>query len=270
VSEHRDFSRDHPLEDAQKPHRTLLEQQLKQAQEDLERPAPAVLLSALAAGLDLGFGPFAMAVNSTLTRDVLARPLQELINASLYTIGFLFVVLGRAELFTEQTTSAIQPVLARRANVAQLFRLWGLVLLANLIGSALFAGFAATLGPALGVIDRATFGEMAKPLIDKSPLVMLFSAVGAGWLMGLLAWLIVGARDTVSQIVIIWFTTFLIGLAHLHHSIAGSTEVLMSVFSGSGASVADYARFLLWSVLGNAVGGCLFVGLLKFQAVELG
>jgi len=270
MREQHDESRDRPLEEAQKPHHTLLEQQLKQAQEDLERPAPAVLLSALAAGLDLGFGPFAIAVSSTLTKDVLAKPLQELLNAGLYTIGFLFVVVGRSELFTEQTTSAIQPVLARRASMAQLFRLWGLVLLANLVGSALFALFAAQLGPALGVIDRATFGEMARPLIDKSPLVTFCSAIAAGWLMGLLAWLIVSARDTVSQILIVWFTTFLIGLAHLHHSIAGSTEVLMSVFSGAGASGTDYVRFILWSVLGNAVGGCLLVGLLKFQAVEQG
>jgi formate/nitrite transporter FocA (FNT family) len=270
MTEYRGDARDRPLEEAQKPHHTLLEQQLTQALEDLERPVPAILLSALAAGLDLGFGPFAMAVQTTLTKDVLIKPIQDLLNAALYPIGFLFVVIGRAELFTEQTTSAIQPVLARRASVAQLFRLWGLVLVANLIGSTLFALFATRLGPALGIIEPSTLGAMAMPLIDKSALVTFFSAVGAGWLMGLLAWLVIAARDTMSQLVIVWFTTFLLGLAKLHHSIAGSAEVLMSVFSGGGAGMGDFAHLLVWSVLGNAVGGCVFVGVLKYGAVQQG
>jgi formate/nitrite transporter FocA (FNT family) len=73
-----------------------------------------------------------------------------------------------------------------------------------------------------------------------------------------------------SQLVIVWFTTFLLGLAKLHHSIAGSAEVLMSVFSGGGAGMGDFVHFLVWSVLGNAVGGCVFVGVLKYGAVQQG
>jgi formate/nitrite transporter FocA (FNT family) len=96
---------------------------------------------------------------------------------------------------------------------------------------------------------------------------MLFSAVAAGWLMGLLAWQVVASRETISQVVVV-LTTFVIGIAHLHHSIAGSTEILMAVFSTDSASLADYGRFLFWAVIGNAIGGSVFVALLKFGHVK--
>jgi formate/nitrite transporter FocA (FNT family) len=266
-AEHRGLARDHPLEESHKHSHTILEQLITDTEDDLQRPATGMLLSGLAAGLDLGFGPLASAVATTLTETTLPRPLQELLGANLYAIGFLFVTLGKSELFTEQTTSAMLPVLAKRATLAQLGRLWGLVLSANLVGGALFALFATKLGVGLGVVTPATFIQLATPLIDKSPGVTILSAIAAGWLMGLLAWLTTAARDTVSQIVIVWLTTALIGLSKLHHSIAGSIEVLMSAFSG-GASAAAYARFLVLAVLGNAVGGAFFVGLLKFGAVQ--
>lgn len=264
---HPELARDHPLEESQKNDRTILEQQIAQADEDLKRPATALLLSGLAAGLHLGFGPFAMAVNLTLTKDVFSKPVQELLNANLYAVGFIFVVLGRSALFTEHTTSAVQPVLARRATVAHLARLWGLVLIANVVGGALFAAFAVVLGPSLDIVDLSAFGELAYPLVNKPGSVMLLSAIGAGWLMGLLSWLVSAGRDTTSQIIFVWLTTMVIGLGKMHHSIAGTIEVLMGVFAGVGATPADYARFILWAVVGNAIGGAVFVALLKFGSV---
>lgn len=265
---HRDLQRDHPLEEAQKNYHTVLEQQLAQAEEELERPAGALLLSGLSAGLDLGFGPFAMAIILTLGKDVFPKPVNELLLASAYTIGFIFVVLGRSALFTEQTTSAVQPVLAKRATLGQLLRIWGIVLVANVVGGALFSAFAARLGPALGVAEPAAFGEIARKVVEHEWWVMLLSAVAAGWLMGLLVWLVTASRDTVSQILVIWLTTFAIGLGQLHHSIAGTIEVLMGVFVGEGATLADYGRFLLWSALGNAIGGAVFVAILKYAHVR--
>lgn len=265
---HRELGRDHPLEESQKSYHTMLEQQMAAGEEELDRPATALLLSGLAAGLDIGFGPLAMAINFTLTKDVLAKPLQELINANLYAVGFIFVILGRSALFTEHTTLAVQPVLARRSTLSRLFRLWGLVLLANVIGAALFAFFAVQLAPALGVVELSAFGEVAHPIASKPWNVMLGGAIGAGWLMGLLTWLTSAARDTISQIFVIWATTMLIALGKLHHSIAGTVEVLMGVFAGVGASPADYGRFLVWAVIGNAIGGAIFVALLKFGSVE--
>ena len=263
----RALGRDHPLEEAQKNQHTTLEQQISRAEEELARPALALFLSALTAGLELGFGPFTMAVSSTMFKDVLPRPVLELVNANLYSIGFIFVVVGFSALFTEQTASAVQPVLVGRAGMGRLLRLWGIVLAANVLGGALFSAFAAVLGPALGIVDPAAFGELAHRLVEKPWWVMLMSAVAAGWLMGMLSWLVTAARGTVGQIVVVWLATMVIGVSAMHHSIAGTVEVLMGVFAGEGADLSDYGRFLLWSVLGNVLGGVVFGGLLRYGQV---
>jgi formate/nitrite transporter FocA (FNT family) len=265
---HRALAHDRPLDESRKSSHTILEQLVQTAEEELRWPAPAILLSGLAAGLDIGWGPFAMAVNLTLTEGVLSRPVQALLTASFYAIGFVFVVLGRSIMFTEQTTSAVLPVLARRASTVQLLRLWVLVLAANIVGGALFAAAAVVMGPALGVVEPSAFGELARPLVDQSIPVMVLSAVAAGWLMGLLVWLSTAARETTSQIIVIWLVALVIGLGKLHHSVAGSIEVLMGVFAGQGAVGSDFGRFMLWVPLGNIIGGVLFVALLKFGSVQ--
>jgi formate/nitrite transporter FocA (FNT family) len=265
---HRALARDHPLEESQKSYHTILEQQVTDAEDQLKRPATALLLSGLAAGLDIGFGPFSMAAAATLLKDVFPKPVIELLNANLYAVGFILVVFGRSALFTEHTTSAVQPVLARRASVGQLLRLWGIVLLANIAGGILFAAAASYIGPALEVIEPAAFHELARPLVDKPTGVMFVSAIGAGWVMGLLSWLISAGRETTSQIIFVWLTTLVIGLGKLHHSIAGTVEVTAAIFAGTAVTWADYGHFLLWAVLGNAVGGAFFVALLKFGSVR--
>lgn len=265
---HEALGRDRPLEDAQKNYHTILEQQVQQAQEELERPAGGLALSGFSAGLDLGFGPLLMAVIATLAKDEFPRAVTELLIANAYAVGFIFVVIGRSALFTEQTTSAVLPVLSRRAGVGQLLRLWSIVLVANVAGGAVIAALAAALGPTMGIIETLALAEIAAKLLDLSWWAMLLSAILAGWLMGLLAWLVVAGRSTGSQIVAVWLTTFAIGLASFHHSIAGTVEVLMAVFAGAGPTLADYGRFILWAALGNALGGALFVALLKFGHVR--
>ncbi len=265
----REETRDQPLQRAQKSYHTVLEQQIVQASEELHRPALALLLSGLTAGLDIGLGPFTMAVFLTLTRGTFPVPIQRLLAANLYAIGFIFVVLGRSALYTEHTTSAIQPVFDGRSSFRELIRLWTLVLLSNLTGTALVAWFAVRMGLGLHIVDVAAFSTLATRMTAPSSEMIFFSAIGAGWLMGLLSWLTIAARDTTSQFLIVWMTAFVIGLTGLHHSIAGSVEVLMGVFSHDGTTVREYFRFLSWAVVGNAIGGVVMVSSLKFSHVKV-
>jgi formate/nitrite transporter FocA (FNT family) len=251
-------------EEPQKSYETILEQQIQAGLTELQRPAPSLFLSGLSAGLDVSLSLVLMATMMTLTRDQLPHAVSEILVANMYAAGFLFVVLGRSELFTEHTTLAVLPVLDGRASLRQLSRLWGLIYVANLIGATAFAAFAAFLGPRLGVIEPRAFGEIASGLVNHPEWVILLSGVLAGWLMGLLSWLVAASRDTISQIFIVWLVTFAIGLLHLHHCMAGSAEVLAGVFSGLGADMADFGRFLLWSTLGNTAGGIVFVALIKW------
>lgn len=266
--EHEALAHDQPLEDAQKSYHTVLEQHVQQATEDLERPARGLFLSSVSAGLDVGFGPFLMAVIGTLTLGAVSHPARELLIALTYTIGFVFVVIGRSALFTEQTTSAVLPVLAQRASVAQLLRLWAIVLVGNIAGATLIAAFISQLAPALHIVRPEVFGEIAMKLTGHSSMSILGSAIAAGWLMGLLAWLVVASRDTMSQVTLVIATTFVIGIAGLHHSIAGTIEVLMALFASAGPTWTDFGKFLFWAVLGNAIGGVVFVALLKFGHVR--
>jgi formate/nitrite transporter FocA (FNT family) len=243
----------------------ILRQEIVEGVDALQRQSAALVISGLSAGLDIGFSLFLMAVIRTLVDGTFEKSAAFLLTANAYAVGFIFVVLGRSELFTEQTTLAVLPVLNRRAGISDLLRLWSIVLVSNLVGAAAFAALTAVIGPELGVIDVRVLGGFARQIIDHSSVTILASAVLAGWLMGLLSWLVTASRDTISQIVIVWLIATVIGICRLHHAIVGSVEVLAGIFAGQGITAADYGRFLLWAVLGNALGGSFFVAFIKYS-----
>jgi formate/nitrite transporter FocA (FNT family) len=252
-----------------KPSRQILQHEIVEGVDALERPIGALAISALSAGLDIGFSMFLMAVVLTFTEVGVSEPVRRFLIANMHAVGFIFVVLGRSELFTEQTTLAVLPVLNRRASILALLRLWCVVFVANISGAAAFAALAVQIGPALGVIDRRAFGELAHTLTDHPGIVIFGSAVLAGWLMGLMSWLVAASRDTIGQLALVWLIATVIGLGRLHHVVVGSVEVLGGVFAGENVTAADYGQFVLWTTLGNAVGGSFFVALIKYSyAIE--
>ncbi len=250
-----------------KPARRILEQEISEGLGEIERPLPGLFLSGLSAGMDVGFSLLLMAVTLSQFGGVIPEPFVNLMMANMYAIGFIFVIVGRSELFTEHTTLAVLPVLNGRASVAGLVRLWSVIYVANLVGAAIFAALITLIGPALGVIKVAAFGTIAEHMTAHAWWVILLSGVLAGWMMGLLSWLVTAGRDTISQIVLVWLVTTAIGFSGLHHSIVGSAEVLAGLFAGQGITLADFGHFLLWATLGNAVGGVFFVALIKYSHV---
>lgn len=249
----------------QKSSRQILSAQITEATGEIFRSRSGLLVSGLSGGLDLSFSVLLMAVMLTLVEGTVSEALERILVANMYAIGFIFVVLGRSLLFTEQTSLGILPVLNKRATFRQLLRLWGYVYVANLVGGLIFARLLTIVGPALGVTEPEAFGELAHNLVKHEWWVILMSAVFAGWMMGLLGWLITAGRDTVSQVIFVWLITSAIGLAHLHHVVVGSAEVLAGIFVGQGATWADYFNFLLWATLGNIIGGSVFVALIKYS-----
>jgi len=249
----------------------VLSVQIEEGLTELNRPGSGLFISALSAGLDIGFGPLLMAVVLTTAGFSFGSPVVgELLMANAYALGFVLVVLGRSELFTEHTTLAVLPVLDGRASVGQLGRLWGLVYLGNVLGGAVFAAIVVVVAPALGVVDPRAFVEIATGLTDHGWSVILAAGVLAGWLMGLLSWLVAAAQESVSRLLFVWLIATAIGFAHLPHSIAGTVEVLLGVFGSAEVTLADFARFLVASTVGNAIGGSVFVSLLKYSHVVRG
>ncbi|WP_250137710.1 formate/nitrite transporter family protein [Halorientalis salina] len=254
----------------QTPSTEVLKSLIEDGQHEMERETGGLFLSGFSAGLDIGFGPLLMAVLLTLTAGGYGDVGVELLLASAYAVGFIFVIIARSELFTEHTTLAVMPVLDDRSSLGALARLWGIVWAGNIVGGAIFTAFVVTLMPNLGVASPEAFGTIAHKLVDHDVGWLFVAAILAGWLMGLLAWLITAAQETISRLLIIWLVTASIGILHLPHSIAGNVEVLFGLFVSPRVSLADYGTFLALATAGNVVGGVVFVGLLKYGHVVRG
>jgi formate/nitrite transporter FocA (FNT family) len=253
---------------AKKSYQLILTQQIEEGLEQLNRPSVGLFLSGVSAGLDLGFSILMMGVMFSLVQNVLPESIGHILVSNMYSIGFIFVILGRSELFTEHTDLAVLPVLDKKASVYLLLRLWGIVYLANLIGGAVFAYMIAKVGPALQVTEQNAFIYFANKMTGHDWNNILLSGILAGWLMGLLSWMVTAGRDTITQVIFVWLITFTIGLAELHHCIAGSIEVLTAVFSESSVGISDFWYFLFWATSGNIIGGVFFVALLKYSHVK--
>ncbi|GGL51908.1 formate/nitrite transporter family protein [Halocalculus aciditolerans] len=248
----------------------VLAAQLDLGLDELRRPLDGLFLSGVSAGLDIGFGPLFMAALYSAAAGVWATPTLDLALGALYAVGFVFVVLGRAALFTEHTTLAVIPVLTGEADVRSLLRLWGTVYAGNVVGGTLFAAAMVATAPAYGIADAAAFVHLARPFLSHSWAVTLTAAVLAGWLMGLLSWLVTAVRDSATQLAVVVLVTSVIGFAHLPHAVAGVVELAAAALVAPTITAAEVAAVLGVAVVGNAVGGSVFVALLKYGYVVRG
>ena len=238
----------------------------REGEEELHRPASALAWSALAAGLSMGFSFIAEGLLMVHLPDTPWRPLISKIG---YCVGFLIVILGRQQLFTENTLTVILPLLLRKdlATLSRVLRLWGVVLTANLTGTFLFALCLARMSlfdshtqAALTDIGMAHFGASFGNVAVR--------AVFAGWLIALMVWLLPGAESAKVSIIII--ITYLVGLAGFNHIIAGSTTALFLVAIKSVSWATYFAQFFLPTLLGNIIGGVSLVAALGHAQVVRG
>ncbi len=248
----------------------IVNEQIEESLEEYKRSDKALFLSAVTAGLDLGFSLLVIGVMYTLFNQKLSIGAMQVILAFAYPIGFIFVILGRSALFTEHTTLAVLPVLSGNETIRGLGRLWAIIYAGNLLGGYIIGGLIALLGPAMGIVTVTALEEIAIHLVEYSGWVMLGSAVLAGWLMGLVSWLVTSSQETVSRILIVILVTAVIGLGGLHHCIVGSTEVFAGLLVSEKISIADYLTTQGWATAGNMIGGVFFVSILKFQVARPG
>ena len=105
---------------------------------ELARSVSALAWSGFAAGLSMGFSFLMLAIIRAHLPDA---PWRILVSSFGYTTGFLIVVLGKQQLFTESTLTAVLPVLTepKPGAIARMFRLWAVVLVSNIVGTFLFA-----------------------------------------------------------------------------------------------------------------------------------
>ena len=233
----------------------------EEGQEMLDRHSGAVAWSGLAAGLSMGFSFLVMAlIDARLPEDA---PWAVLVNSFGYTLGFLIVILGRQQLFTESTLTPVLPVLTEfsGANLSKLLRFWAVVLATNLVGTWMFAYgiaheslFTPTVWHSLQVISAEAVQE---PFIN-----IMFKAVLAGWLIALMVWLLPSAGP--AKMLIIVTITYVVALGRFSHSVAGSVEVAYSVLTGAHGIGDYFVTFLIPTVLGNTIGGVALTAMLNY------
>lgn len=231
----------------------------KEGEEELARRPGAVFWSGLAAGLSMGFSFLALA----LIRSGLPEgPARRLIESPGYSLGFVIVVLGRQQLFTESTLTAVLPLLVRRdwATWLALMRFWAIVLSANILGTLIFARMIAINGLFPDPV-RAALNDISRDAVSGAFWPTTIKAVLAGWLIALMIWLLPSARS--ARLLVIMLLTYVVAIGGFSHVIASSVEAFFAIFAGK-ASFSDYLTgFFVPTIIGNTVGGVALVALLN-------
>jgi formate/nitrite transporter FocA (FNT family) len=234
----------------------------KEGENELKRSTPTLAYDGLTAGLSMGFSLVAEALLRSHLPDTSWRPA---ISKLGYSVGFLIIVLGRQQLFTENTLTVILPLL-RHLNadtLKRVLRLWAVVLLANLVGALLFAwviGHTELFKPEV----RQAFGDIGRESLEGSFGLVLLRGIFAGWLIALMVWMLPAAESARLWVVII--LTYLVAFGGFAHIIAGSVEGFYVVMTG-GAPWSSYFGWMLPTLLGNIIGGTTLVAALGHAQV---
>jgi formate-nitrite transporter family protein len=234
-----------------------------EGESELSREIPALLLSGLAAGLAMGFS---LMTEGLLRAHLPEAPWRDLVSKLGYAVGFLVVVIGRQQLFTENTLTPILPLLYNRdlRTLGRVARLWGLVLVANTTGTwAISAVFAGTdLFPSE---VKSAFSAISQHAIEASFGSTVLKGICAGWIIALMVWLLPGSGESRPAVIVL--LTWLVSVAGFAHIVAGSVDASFLTLTGQ-ADTADYLwRFFIPTLLGNIIGGVTLVAALNYGQV---
>jgi formate-nitrite transporter family protein len=235
----------------------------REGEEELRRTVSALAWSAFAAGLSMGFSFIAEGLLMAYLPD---QPWRRLVVGAGYSVGFLIVILGRQQLFTENTLTVVLPLLLRKdlTTLLRMLRLWTVVLSANLVGTFLFA---LCIGK-INLFDahmQQCLTQIGMAHIGSSFGIVLLRAIFAGWLIALMVWLLPAAESARVSIIII--VTYLVGIGGFSHIIAGSTTMFYLIVTHSISWQTYFVQFFLPTLTGNVIGGMALVAALGHAQV---
>ncbi|MFL6216540.1 MAG: formate/nitrite transporter family protein [Blastocatellia bacterium] len=235
----------------------------RQGEDELSRASSGLAWSGLAAGLSMGFSLIAEGLLHAALPDTPWRPLLTKLG---YPVGFLIVIIGRQQLFTENTLTPIIPLLTRRDGETfwNVLRLWAVVFAANIIGT-LLVGWA--LGNT-GVFEpgvRESFKTLSLEATGHGFGLSLLKGIFAGWLIALMVWMLGGVKEVNIGIIVI--ITYLIGIGRLTHIIAGSVEAFYVTTTGAAGWWDVISRFTIPTLIGNVIGGVSLVAVVNHAQV---
>lgn len=233
-------------------------------EKEMERDAMALLWSAIAAGLSMGASLLAKGIFHVQLEGVPGGFLLENLG---YTFGFIIVIMARQQLFTENTVTAVLPVMQNPtlSNVGLLMRLWGVVLLGNLIGTGV-AAWAFEYMPIFDEETRDAFVKIGMEVMKNSPTEMFANAIISGWIIATMVWMFPAAGG--AKIVVIILMTWLIALGDTTHIVVGSVEILYLVFNGTLPWSDFLWPFALPTLAGNICGGTFIFALMSHAQIR--
>lgn len=253
------------VDEHQPPRAAVLHEMIRaQGDHELERTIAALWWSALAAGLTMGLSFMAMGLLSSRLPDGDAY---HVITSFGYSAGFLAVILARQQLFTENTLTAVLPIMTKPtlSNFGRLLRLWGIVLLGNLVGTI----FVAWVMLELPIFDHKTdiaFLEIGRKVMENDMGQMFAKGIISGWMIATLVWMIPSAEN--AKIWVIVLITYLMALGDFTHIVVGTVEVSYLVWAGEETWQRFALEFALPTLAGNIIGGSLIFGLISHAQVR--
>lgn len=221
------------------------------------------------AGVTIVFGIAALGVVETLAKPTLGDGLGRLAGALAFAIGLVFLVVGRTELFTENFFGPFAATIDEDPPRpwGGLLRLWGAILMLNLVGGAILIGVLTVEG-ALPVGTSDTLVGLAEEIVGRAWTATGARAVLAGALITLLSYLLHAAETVTARILVTYMTGFLLALGPFDHVVVSALHVLFAVWLGGAASYGDVAFNVAVSTVGNLAGGMLLITLTHIAQVK--
>lgn len=241
-----------------------LEIAIEEGFEQAKRTNVSLFLSSLAAGLILGFVAMLVALAYQLPIENIV--LQKLAMAIVYPLGFIVCIMSGTQLFTEHTATAVYPFLDKRIKLKALVIIWAVVILGNLLGTLVSSLMLYKADFIIGASDG--YKGIYHHLLEFKFTEVLYSGILAGWLMAQGGWLVMCTSPTTIKALCIYIVTFIIGIGGFHHSIAGSAEIFSGLLHVSNPEYFESIRFILAALIGNTIGGSVFVALLNYSHIK--
>ena len=232
------------------------------ADEEITAGNRELFFSALAAG-------FAITVTFLLYASMTASTGGDpVLSALLYPLGFIYIIIGGYQLYTENTLPPVALTLERLASVPALLRTWTVVLAGNFVGGGLGAA-ALAYGGVLSPDSAAAALDLAQKGIETGPGTLFVKAAFAGLIVAGVVWVEYAARDTISRLVVVYLAFLAIPLGGLFHVVVSFTEMLYLVFHNDIALLLGLRKFVIPVLLGNTLGGVILVTVVNyFQTTE--
>ncbi len=248
----------------------IYEQVANNARQELGRSGISLTISGLAGGIFMGLSAMGNAIAIALLTPVGATPTSAtlFVGKLFYPLGFIVVILGRSQLFTENTLYPVALVLAEQNHFWKTVRLWAVVLPANVLGALAFAALA-TLTNALSPTVVQSLSQLGLDAVHHPAATIFWSGVMGGWIIATVAWLVSGSHSITGSVMIIWMLAFVVGLGNFAHCIAASGEVFAAILTGRAPWIA-FPEWFLPAVAGNICGGVGMVTLLEYGQVIIG